>query len=764
MSGCFADVRCSLITIPDNTAQTLTFVDPTTGTNQSCSTLCPLSTDSSILYQDFLFSGDLEMTGFQLTLSEWTGESAGLHIMQLLSSGAFASAVSSRNNISCFAPNPSNVTLIGGWTEKQVKTDIAGTVQEILAVDVAVGTPSANAPSITWMPYISNSGNYDVNMLIPGCVNFQDCDARTSVQVTFFPGSGLSPHSVTISQQVQQDTMALVYSGPVTPSSPDFVATVTMALADSSTGNGQNGQYELVADRIELALTSVFSNSSSNGTAITSNSTNSQRGFGFFEWPLSDSSVVNAVGTLANSSETSLDNIGFQLFNAIGSNAASFTSDVISSVAHHSSGTIYLGGNFSFAAGANIVAYKSGALSALSAGGLNGPVTSLAIDGDVLYAGGSFTDTNSSSTGGKARGVVSYDINNDTWAPLQDGVNGAVDSINFVNGQVMVAGNFSEILSAGTLGSTSGGFAVWDTSNSTWANPGGFLIGSMTFVGNSTSNAQILAGNVVSSLKFGSSGFVMLQNGNNGEPDITVLNVQLQGGNFGPSATTSAKRRRRNAMPSSWLSARSLLSLFKRQSSTSVSPLPQDPLTPAPAVLAGVFWTNSSDSKDNVILGGNFSFASNTSESSGVLIQDLSSGNVKVLSGNPINGTVRALLVANDVLYVGGSLNVSGNSASGLALYNLDTEQLAMSNLDALQAASGSQVVVRSIAATTAKPNTVFIAGSFAKAGSLDCVAICQLDVTTNQWSQMGSGINGEITNVAFGGVRFPTLGIKSGY
>lgn len=745
-----------MTTIPDNTVQTLTFVDPATGTNQTCSGTCPLSTDSSVLYQDFLFPSDENITGFQLTLSEWTGASAGLHIMQLLSSGAFASAVSSNNNVSCFAPNPSNVTLVGAWTERQVTTDIAATVQEILAATVDVGTPSSDGPSITWMPYVSNSGNYDVNMLIPGCVNFQDCDARTTVKVTFFPGSGLSPHVTTVNQQQQQDTMQLIYSGPVTPSSPNFVATITMALDDNPIGAGANGKYELVADRIELALTSVISNSSSNGTTVSGNSTQSQKGFGFFEWPLSDTTTVNAVGTLANSTETSLDNVGFQLFNAIGSNAAPFTPDTVTAVAHHSSGAIFLGGNFSFSSGANIVAFKNGALSTLSSGGLNGPVASLAIDGDVLYVGGSFTDTNSSSTGGKAGGVVSYEINSDTWVPLQDGLNGAVDSVDVVNGQVMVAGNFSQILSSSTLGSTAGGFAVWDTSNSTWGNPGGFLIGSMTFVGNSTTNSQVLAGNVVSSLKFGASGFVMLQNGNNGQPDINVLSVQLQGSDAGATTPSAAKRRRRDTRSSRWHAARNLLSLFRRQSSTSVPPLPRDPVTPAPAVLTGVFWTNSSTSKESVILGGNFSFASNSSESSGVLIQDLSSGSVSALSGNPINGTVRSLLIVNDILYIGGSFNGSGNSASGLALYNLDSQKLDLDNLTPLQASSGSEVIVRSITATTAKSNSVFVAGSFASAGSTTCVAICQLDVNSRQWSQLGPGINGEITSVVYGGVRFP--------
>ena len=228
------DIFCySLTSIPDNTVQTLTFVDPATGLNQSCSDPCPLQTNASNLYQDFLFASDVALTGFQLKLTEFTGASSGLHLLQLLSSGAFASAVANRNNASCFAPNASGVSLIGEWTEREVTTDIAGTVQDILTASVDVGTPSSEGPSITWMPYVSASGNYDVNLLVPGCINFQDCDSRTSVKVTFFPGGGLDPTVTTVSQRVNDDTSSLIYSGPVTPSSPDFVATVTMQLADN---------------------------------------------------------------------------------------------------------------------------------------------------------------------------------------------------------------------------------------------------------------------------------------------------------------------------------------------------------------------------------------------------------------------------------------------------------------------------------------------------------------------------------------------------
>jgi hypothetical protein len=51
----------------------------------------------------------------------------------------------------------------------------------------------ADGPTFTWMPYVSASGQYDINLLVPGCEEFQDCDLRTSVDVTVFPGGVNNP-------------------------------------------------------------------------------------------------------------------------------------------------------------------------------------------------------------------------------------------------------------------------------------------------------------------------------------------------------------------------------------------------------------------------------------------------------------------------------------------------------------------------------------------------------------------------------------------
>ncbi|KAF9232806.1 cortical protein marker for cell polarity-domain-containing protein [Melanogaster broomeanus] len=182
----------SVTSIPDNIVQTLSY--------------------------DFVFTNPITLTGVQITHSEWMGAAPGLHMLQLLSSGSFASAVSDQNSQSCFASNPSNITMTGSWTPKNANTDIPATLQTVLVSTVPVGTPASQAPTFTWMPYVSASGQYNVNLIIPGCDDCQDCALRTSVRVTVFPGDGSQPYVSTVSQQVQNDAMVLVYSGPIVQS------------------------------------------------------------------------------------------------------------------------------------------------------------------------------------------------------------------------------------------------------------------------------------------------------------------------------------------------------------------------------------------------------------------------------------------------------------------------------------------------------------------------------------------------------------------
>ncbi|KIK67106.1 hypothetical protein GYMLUDRAFT_37143 [Collybiopsis luxurians FD-317 M1] len=755
----------SVTTIPDNTVQTLTYVDPTTQQNTTCSTTCPLSTDSSVLYQDFLFNSPQSITGVQITLSEWVGDGPGLHILQLLSSGAFASAVDSDNSLSCFAPNPSNTSRTGDWEVKVAKTDIAGTTQSVLVADVNVGTSASSGPSVTWQPYVSASGNYNVNLLVPGCTNLQDCAARTSVKVTVFPGNGLNPTVTTVDQTNTDDAAIPIYNGPILPTTPDFVTTITMTLADSPSGSGSNGQYEIVADRIQLVLTSANVTSSSNSSNSTDNSLGSNLGFGFFEWPLGSSSSLDATHTLPNSTKTPTDEAAILLFNGIGGNGTiSSENAAIAGVAHHSSGTIFLAGNFTTSSNSNnIVSFKDNSVSALPNNGLGGSVTSLALSGDNLFVGGSFIDTSSASTNGMLKGVALYNVQNQKWSPLGAGLNGKVTSLAISDGQLLVAGSFTKLFtsSSDNTGFDAPGFAVWNISNSVWVNSGGFVVGSMSFVANQTA-PQYIAGNVVTSESFGASGMVTVQNSGSDIPAISPLSVQLDGS---VASTGSSSNTRRFHIPrTSWVSHVRLAHLFsKRQSSNSLAALPPPLPATAPAVLAGAFWTNSTSGDEVAIIGGNFSFTPSGSsfgspEASNVAIYDQNQSKISALKGNQVNGTVRSLLVVQDILYVGGEFTVSGLEVNGFAIYDLVKQEWDSSGVQALQPSSGSSVVVRSISTSTSKANTIIVAGTFAQAGSSSCQAICSLDTSSNQWNSLGSGIIGEVSTVVYAGNNQDTL------
>ncbi|TCD62606.1 hypothetical protein EIP91_006652 [Steccherinum ochraceum] len=752
----------SLTTIPDNTVRTLRWADPSTGANQTCSDLCPLSTDPNVPYQDFLFDQPEDITGFQLTLSEWTGTGSGLHILQLLSSGAFATSVDSDNGVSCFAPNASATQRTGTWTEKDANTNIAGTTQAVLVSTVDVGTPPASGPTFTWMPYVSASGNYTVNLLVPGCSNFQDCALRTSVAITVFPGPGLPPTLQTVDQTNPDDKVVPIYTGPILLSTDSFSMTVTLALGNPPEGTGQNGKYELVADRIQLILNSpnlngtIAQNGSANGGAAGSG----PRVFGFLEWPLS----ASAAGALTNGSVTALDTVGFDLLEGLGGGASISGSPVVSAVAHHSSGLIFAAGSFKLSAGpasgaSNIVAYRNGALTQLPDNGLNGPVSALLIDGDRLFVAGSFTDTPSGTSQGKLKGVAMYDVANNQWVALEGGVNGPAVGLGMSNDQVLVAGNFTTLLSdsGASVDSNVAGLAAWNVSNGVWGSSGGFLVGSLSFVSNGTvSNnvAQVLAGRISASNEFGASGFVMLQNGDNdGIPEVTPLSLQLGAPvNASPSLTRRAHAHTRR-LTTGWFPK--ISQLFKRQTpdATSLSPLPSPPLAPAPAVLAGAFWTNSSSKREVTVIGGNFSFTTSTgSMAQNLALYDSEASTVNALQGNQINGSVQALLVEDDELLVGGTFTVQGTSFVGFGLYQLVSQQWDTTGVQALSGRSGTPVVVRSITTSPSQSSTVIVAGSFTQAGGQPCQAICSFNTATKQWSALGNGIQGEVAAVAYAG------------
>lgn len=738
----------------------MTYTDPSTGSNHTCTTNCPLLTDQSILYQDFLFQEPFAVTGFQLELTQWLGAGPGLHILQLLSSGAFASAADTENSKSCYAPVPSNSTSTGTWTSQQANTNISATMQTVLVSQFPVGTSQANGPTFTWMPYVSASGQYDINLLVPGCDDFQDCDFRTSVEVTVFPGGNQDPWTTTVSQQNQQDSVTNIYSGVVVPSSPSFVVTVTMALATNPVGSGSNGQYQIVADRVQLILKSPDINSTSSNS---SGSAGSKNGFGFLEWPLSvTSSSSNSSGILPNTTQTPLDIASFDLFDAIGGYTNLLSSgDFVGSAVQHPSGTLFLAGRFGLTSGtamgaSNIVAFSDGALHVLSNYGLNGNVSALLLIGNQLYVGGDFTDTPTESTNGALSGVAVYDVTQDQWSSLGGGVDGTVSGLGYTGGHVQVVGNFTRVRN--TRGDTEGlqvpGLASWAVQAGGWTSSGGYLDGSLDVIVNGTGNkntqdVQYIAGHITSSLRYGANGFALLATGQNGGlPGVTTLNTTLE-----PVVSTTGSSSKRSAiadLKTSFMSA-ALKNLFRRQQSSAPSQSPSQ--ANSPAIYAGAFWTNSSSNQQMVILGGNFSLPA-FGGASGLAAYNVETGVLSALPGSIIDGVVRALLVNGDTLYVGGEFTIQGSSFNGFAIYNLAGGQWANDGLQPLMISTGA-VSVKSLRLSQARSNTLIVAGSFDGAGSFPCKAICALDIDSKQWTTLGTGLNdGQVTTLVLAGVR----------
>ncbi len=148
-------------TIPENKVLKLNYTDPSNGAVKSCGADCPLIHDTSVPYQDFLIADNANtLTGVQIALTRWTGAGAGLHLLQILSDGAFASSVQSQNGASCFAPGASGTSESGSWTTQDVNTVIPATGVQLKIAHVPVGTSSSDGPKFTWTPYVSASANY----------------------------------------------------------------------------------------------------------------------------------------------------------------------------------------------------------------------------------------------------------------------------------------------------------------------------------------------------------------------------------------------------------------------------------------------------------------------------------------------------------------------------------------------------------------------------------------------------------------------------
>jgi hypothetical protein len=690
-----------VVSIPTNEVLTLTYAtDPTDPSSAlaTCSDDCPLAHDPSVPYQDFLFPEGTTMTGFQLNIFGWYGAGGGLHLLQLLSEGSFAYAVEQQNAAPCSAGlgamPQSGVTTQGSWEAAEVNTAIAGTVQQVLVADVPGGTNPAAAPSVTWTPAISQDGNYAVYVVTPGCTAAGTCAQRTLVQVTATANGSGSSNQTVVDQTNEQDQATLIYNGTLSAGVDSLSVTMTLA----SGGAPKAGKtYQLVANYVNVVAAST------NGTT-----TRIERGYGIYEYPLVDSGTfgdavataqaqgVNASATMTNAS--GLDALAFRL-------APGSTVNSIITVGEGASSQVFFGGNLTYTgAGSdsvsnNVLGYQAKQAILPPNGGLNGPVSSLAVLDGALFAAGTFTAT-ADGTVKDLAGIVKWNFSSSAsaWESLPNvpSVGGHVKQLAV---DVSHADGSSALVVTGAGGS---GLAYYEPSTSAWnATAAGFFLGNLSAIStpssseSATKNATAyFAGNVLAAAQYATPGGAILSSSKQHQP-------QLSSFAFGFNTSSDARTGAPVASSSSSRAAASKRALEHRSSGglgldrRSFSRVTLEPRAPAPSpavnltlpspiqavastgpesgenqVLAGAFWKNGSN--ELMLVGGSFVSSGGVNN---IGTYDSNSGNLTALPGLSINGTVTALRTVSDTLWIGGNFTSSGDRA-GLTAYDLDGQQI----------------------------------------------------------------------------------------
>lgn len=651
------EYRHRFISIPDDTIPTLTYRTNPADPNSplaTCSRNCPLSNDPTVPYQDFLFPPNTTMTGFEIDIFGFYGAGAGLHLMQLLSDGAFAYAVAADNTSPCVqglgATVASNVSTTGNWTVESAVTSIPGTVQAVLQTRFVGGIVPSDEPTLTWTPYVLQSGIYHIYVFTPSCSALGYCIPRAVAALTVQPHDSTNSTMTLIDQQCLVDQTTLVYSGPLSAStSVNGGVSITMTLANG--GASKEGViYQLVAEKVSLVAQST------NGSVVETFET----GYGLYEYNIAPSARVssNASAVLTNASMIDLL-------------ATKWAKGGIVNSVIDSNGRIFVGGAFNYTNGTtssslNVLTYANSVVTVSPNGGLNGVVMSLTEFDGWVYAIGAFTGT----ADGKVVGLAGsarwqYGVAGSTWSTLGPSL-AALSSLGLINN-----GSSEQIVAIGS------GLDIYDPSSSRWNSASaGLLVGNVTAFGaaNSLTNetgVSYLAGQIIAMQDQYTPGGAMLSTNNDGTPIISPFGFQLKpsttSSNSTSSLTTSLRLR---SLVAAYIPTNGFTSTLRTRSVVPalMTTLPSAlSLSSTAQILAGAFWTRGALSL--YVLGGSFTTSTGISN---IAMYDSANQNLTALSGTTIDGVVLALSVpdSSNTVWVGGEFTTS-SGREGLTTYDL---------------------------------------------------------------------------------------------
>jgi hypothetical protein len=668
--------------MPINGIMNFTYIDPETRQNTTCTSECPLSHDESIEFQDFHFVNVIGMNEFRFDISAFYGSGGGLNGIELFGDEIDSYAINDFNEPTCAGLRfPSTSTPTGPW----VVTPSYSSTAEYLTAQLTAPITNTSA-SIVFTPDIRESGHYSVNLYTPGCLQDNTCTTRGQVrlsgQMTADPTKS-EPIDADLYQTNNFDKYDQIYFGLVDASSSGFRPRVTITPSP-----GQSlAQMTFVAQRIGFSLI---------------NSTGGLNGL----YEYAPGEAVNASDFMTSA------------FNRLG---ASFsTGSAVNALATTGDAT-YIAGNFTSGNMRNIVAMKGDDESAQSvAGGLNGVVKSMFLNGTNLYAGGIFTSTSDNSAKG-LNNVAVYDTSRNSWSPLGAGVSGRVVRVvgmtmNITSSTpevvVSVNGDFDELLAFGDSPAVKvDGFGVWVPSQGNWLqnldlpveSVDGILSASVLDL---TGGPSLYAGSLSSS-SLGANGAAIL-----GGETLGRLPVDIE------AATDSSSA-----------------GLAKRDDTLAESDIN--------GVVTGAFDTNNG--RNITILGGHFTAkATDGSTIHNLLLLDGSDDDRVTGLGDQIspNSTFVAMAVEGDILYAGGQVagTVNGAAVNGLVTYNLADRSFNTQP----PSLSGGNGTVSSIAVRSSTKD-VYVGGSFTSAGSLSCQGVCYFSTSALQWNQAGRNLNGNV-------------------
>lgn len=449
----------------------LTYQDPTTGAQLYCDSVCPLSSSSSVPYQEFEFVNVVEMTGFSIDISGWYGLGGGLRGFEIYTDDVYAYAVDAFNQPTCANGSfLSSSTTVGPWRTMDLP-DTSGYLSANLS------GAELSTDTVTLYPQITSKGSYSVRIYTPGCLADGTCNTRGAVTVSVYSQAGVAAINSTIFQTNNYEKYDTVYQGVIDSSSSTFRPRVIVApLA------GQSGTINTVVSRAQFLELSLSASSSSSMTSSNLN--------GLYEFSPSTFSA-------SASSNTTFDLVGSRLgFDA-----------TINTIVVDKTRT-FVAGNFSGTGLANILQLEGSTTSALANAGLNGAVVSMLILNEILYIGGNFSSAVNSTV--SAAYIVGYNVSSGALVAVGGGVNAPVSHVFTDNGLLGISGAFTSLNQYGSSSATpTQGIAFWDPAASRWTTAPGVIDGSIsnTII---SSGTLFIAGNLRTASQYAARGVASL--------------------------------------------------------------------------------------------------------------------------------------------------------------------------------------------------------------------------------------------------------------